>query len=446
MTAKEVEAERRARKRPRQKRRDVESTRGIGAFLGDLGPGLVTGAADDDPSGISTYSQAGAAFGYGLLWTALLSLPMMVAIQLMCARLGLVTRRGLASVLRKHYPPWLLWFSCSLLIVGNTINIAADLSGMAAGAELLSHIKRAYFVPVFAVVILLFLMYGSYALLLKIFKWLTLVLFAYVVAAFLAKPVWLDVLKGTLLPDISFKKEYLFTFVAIMGTTISPYLFFWQAAQEVEADEALNKEIGDRPRRSLERELRSARTDVVSGMLVSNVVMYFIILTAGATLHTHGHTDVQTAAEAAKALEPVAGKAAALLFTLGLVGTGLLGVPVLSGSAAYAVAEAAAWKRGMDAKPHQARNFYLVIAASMLIGVALTFSPIDPIRLLLWSAVINGILAPPLIIIVLMICNNSKVMGSFRNGFTLNAVGGLAGLIMSGSALALIASWFGLIK
>ena len=446
MTAKEVEAERRARKRPRQKRRDGESARGIGAFLGDLGPGLVTGAADDDPSGISTYSQAGAAFGYGLLWTALLSLPMMVAIQLMCARLGLVTRRGLASVLRKHYPPWLLWFSCSLLIVGNTINIAADLSGMAAGAELLSHIKRAYFVPVFAVVILLFLMYGSYALLLKIFKWLTLVLFAYVVAAFLAKPVWLDVLKGTLLPDISFKKEYLFTFVAIMGTTISPYLFFWQAAQEVEADEALNKEIGDRPRRSLERELRSARTDVVSGMLVSNVVMYFIILTAGATLHTHGHTDVQTAAEAAKALEPVAGKAAALLFTLGLVGTGLLGVPVLSGSAAYAVAEAAAWKRGMDAKPHQARNFYLVIAASMLIGVALTFSPIDPIRLLLWSAVINGILAPPLIIIVLMICNNSKVMGSFRNGFTLNAVGGLAGLIMSGSALALIASWFGLIK
>lgn len=446
MTAKRVEEERRARKRPRPTRRDGESTRGIGAFLGDLGPGLITGAADDDPSGISTYSQAGAAFGYGLLWTALLSFPMMVAIQLMCARLGLVTRRGLASVLRKHYPPWLLWFSCSLLLVGNTINIAADLSGMAAGAELLSHINRAYFVPVFAVVILLFLMYGSYALLLKIFKWLTLVLFAYVVAAFLAKPVWFDVLKGTLLPNLSLKKEYLFTFVAIMGTTISPYLFFWQAAQEVEADEVLNKEIGDRPRRSLERELRSARTDVVSGMLVSNVVMYFIILTAGATLHAHGHTDVQTAAEAAKALEPVAGKAAALFFTLGLVGTGLLGVPVLSGSAAYAVAEAAAWKRGMDAKPHQARNFYLVIAASMLIGVALTFSPLDPIRLLLWSAVINGILAPPLIIIVLVICNNSKVMGSFRNGFTLNAVGGLAGLIMSGSALALIASWFGLIK
>jgi len=446
MTAKQVEEARRAKKRPRQKPRDGESTRGIGAFLGDLGPGLVTGAADDDPSGISTYSQAGAAFGYGLLWTALLSFPMMVAIQLMCARIGLVTRRGLASVLRKHYPPWLLWFACILLVVGNTINIAADLSGMAAGAELLSNIKRSYFVPVFAVIILLFLMYGSYSLLLRIFKWLTLVLFAYVVAAFLAKPVWLDVLKGTLLPDISFKKEYLFTFVAIMGTTISPYLFFWQAAQEVEADEALNKEHGDRPRRSLERELRSARTDVVSGMLVSNVVMYFIILTAGATLHAHGHTDVQTAAEAAKALEPVAGKAAALLFTLGLVGTGLLGVPVLAGSAAYAVAEAAAWKRGMDTTPHQARNFYLVIAISMLIGVALTFSPIDPIRLLLWSAVINGLLAPPLIIIVLVICNNSKVMGSFRNGFTLNAVGGLAGLVMSGSALALIASWFGLIK
>jgi NRAMP (natural resistance-associated macrophage protein)-like metal ion transporter len=446
MTAKQLEEGRREKKRPRQKPRDGKSTHGIGAFLGDLGPGLVTGAADDDPSGISTYSQAGAAFGYGLLWTAVLSFPLMVAVQLMCARIGLVTRRGLASVLKKHYPPSLLWFACILVVVGNTINIAADLSGMAAGAELLTHIKRGYFVPVFAIVILLFLMYGSYARLLKIFKWLTLVLFAYVIAAFLAKPAWIDVLKGTLLPDISLKKDYLFTFVAIFGTTISPYLFFWQAAQEVEADEALNHAIGDRPRRALERELRDARTDVVTGMLVSNVVMYFIILTTGATLHLHGHTDVQTAAEAAKALEPVAGKAAALLFTLGLVGTGLLGVPVLAGSAAYAVAEGAGWQRGMDTQPHQARNFYIVMAASMLIGVALTFTPIDPIRLLLWSAVINGMLAPPLIIIVLVICNNSKVMGSFRNGWTLNAFGNLAALIMSGSALALIASWFGLIK
>jgi Mn2+/Fe2+ NRAMP family transporter len=317
---------------------------------------------------------------------------------------------------------------------------------MAAGAELLTHINHIWFVPVFAVVILLFLMFGSYATLLKIFKWLTLVLFAYVVAAFLAKPSWSAVAKGTFLPQITFTKEYLFTFVAIFGTTISPYLFFWQAAQEVEADEALNQELGDRPRRSLERELRSARTDVSAGMVVSNVVMYFIILTAGATLHAHGHTQVQTAAEAAKALEPVAGKLAALLFTLGIVGTGLLGVPVLAGSAAYAVAEAAAWRRGMDAQPHQARNFYLVIAASMLIGVALSFSPIDPIRLLLWSAVVNGILAPPLIIIVLIISNNSKVMGSFRNGRALNLFGGLAAVIMTGSALALIASWIGLIK
>src|SRR6185312_1912293 len=257
---------------------------GIGSFLKNLGPGLVTGAADDDPSGISTYSQAGAAFGFGLLWTALLSFPLMVAVQLMCARLGLVTRRGLASVLRKYYPPWLLWFACSLLVVGNTINIAADLSGMGAGAELLTHINHIWFVPVFAVVILLFLMFGSYATLLKIFKWLTLVLFAYVVAAFLAKPSWSAVAKGTFLPQITFTKEYLFTFVAIFGTTISPYLFFWQAAQEVEADEALTNEIGERPRRSLERELKSARTDVSAGMVVSNVVMYFIILTAGATL------------------------------------------------------------------------------------------------------------------------------------------------------------------
>ena len=444
MTSPGKEERRRRRRPPRLSSEPID--RGVGAFLRDLGPGLITGAADDDPSGISTYSQAGAAFGYGLLWTALLSFPLMVAVQLMCARLGLVTRRGLASVLRKHYPPWLLWFACSLLVVGNTINIAADLSGMGAGAELLTHIEHTWFVPVFAIVILLFLMFGSYESLLRIFKWLTLVLFAYIIAAFLAKPSWSAVAKGTLVPQISFTKDYLFTFVAIFGTTISPYLFFWQAAQEVEADEALNHDLGSRPRRALERELRSARTDVVTGMIISNIVMYFIILTAGATLHAHGNTQVQTAAEAAKALEPLAGKLAALLFTLGIVGTGLLGVPVLAGSAAYAVAEAAAWRRGMDTQPHQARNFYIVIAASMLIGVALSFSPINPIRLLLWSAVVNGILAPPLIIIVLIICNNSKVMGSFRNGRTLNVFGTIAALIMSGSAILLIASWMGLIK
>ena len=420
--------------------------RGIAAFLGDLGPGLVTGAADDDPSGISTYSQAGAAFGYGLLWTALLSFPLMVAVQLMCARLGLVTRSGLAAVLRRHYSHWILWFACVLLLIGNTINIAADLSGMAAGGELLSGIPRVWFVPVFAIVILLFLMYGSYSLLLRIFKWLTLVLFAYIAAAFLAKPVWSDVARGTFVPHITATRDYLFTFVAIFGTTISPYLFFWQAAQEVEADQALDHELGNRPRRSIERELRSARTDVLTGMVVSNVVMYFIILTAGATLHVHGQTNVQTAADAAAALKPVAGPAAALLFTLGLVGTGLLGVPVLAGSAAYAIAEAARWRRGMDARPHQARNFYMVIAASMLIGTALTFSGIDAIRLLLWSAVINGLLAPPLIVIVLVISNNPKVMGEHRNGWMLNAGGTVAAVIMSGSALALIASWLGWIR
>src|SRR6476660_2809878 len=255
MTAKLEDEDRRAKKRP-PSASTKRAGRGIGDFLGDLGPGLVTGAADDDPSGISTYSQAGAAFGYGLLWTALVSFPLMVAVQLMCARLGLVSRRGLAAVLRKYYPPWLLWFSCLLLLVGNTINIAADLSGMAAGAELLTHIKRGYFVPVFAGIILLFLMYGSYALLLKIFKWLTLVLFAYVIAAFLAKPVWSAVAKGTLVPQISFTKAYLFTFVAIFGTTISPYLFVSQAAEKGEAAEALNIEVGCPPRRALESSFR----------------------------------------------------------------------------------------------------------------------------------------------------------------------------------------------
>jgi NRAMP (natural resistance-associated macrophage protein)-like metal ion transporter len=437
--------ERRAEPRPPHLS-DAPKSSGAGTFLRELGPGLVTGAADDDPSGISTYSQAGAAFGYGLLWTTLISFPLMAAVQLMCARIGLVSGRGLASVLRRYYSPWLLWLACILLLVGNTINIAADLSGMAAGAELLSGVRRVWFVPMFALLILAFLIYGSYAVLSRIFKWLTLVLFAYVGAAFLARPSWVEVAMGTLVPHIAFTRAYLFTFVAILGTTISPYLFFWQASQEVEAEAALEEEIGNRPRRALDRELRTVRTDVLAGMVVSNVVMYFIILTAGATLHAHGHTNVQTAAEAAAALEPMAGRAAALLFTLGLVGTGLLGVPVLAGSAAYAVAEAAAWRRGMDERPYQARNFYLVIAISMLIGVALTFSPIDPISLLLWSAVINGILAPPLIIIVLVICNNARVMADHRNGWVLNTFGTIAAVLMTGAAAALVASWLGWIS
>ena len=411
-------------------------------FCRDLGPGLITGAADDDPSGIATYSQAGAAYGYGLLWTALISLPMMASVQLMCARIGTVTQSGLASVLRQHYPKSLLWFACALLLVGNTVNIAADLGGMAAAAHLLTGLPSVLFVPAFTVAILALLILASYDVMTRVLKWLTLALFAYVLAGAIAQPRWGEVLLGTFVPHVTLSKDYLLTFVAILGTTISPYLFFWQAAQNAEHDQAIMRRIVGRPRRAIQRELRAVQRDVYGGMFISNLIMYFIILTTGATLHAAGQTDVQTAEQAAAALGPLAGHGAALLFTLGIVGTGMLGVPVLAGSGAYAVAEAASWNRGMDEKIHTARNFYAVIIVAMVLGMALNFARLNAMRFLFWSAVINGLMAPPLIIIILVVSNDARIMGAFRNGWKMNVIGGLAALLMTAAAVALVVSWF----
>lgn len=432
--------ERREAERPE---REYELTRSakLKSFVRELGPGLVTGAADDDPSGIATYSQAGAAFGYGLLWTALITLPLMTAVQLMCARIGLVTRHGLAAVLREHYSRWLLWFACLLLFTANTINIAADLGGMAAAARMLSGIPAVWFVPAFTLLILVLLIFGSYRSMTRVFKWLTLVLFAYVIAGFVANPDWDTVLGEVIRPRIVFSRDYLLTFVAILGTTISPYLFFWQAAQNAEQEEYIEKKIEGRPRRALQRELRASQRDVVTGMFISNLIMFFIVLTAGATLHQAGQTDIQTAEQAAAALRPLAGNAAYLLFTLGLVGTGMLAVPVLAGSAAYALAEAGAWNRGMSEKVHDARNFYGVIVVAMLIGMALNFAHLNAVKLLFWTAVINGLLAPPLIVILLFVCNNPRVMGEHRNGWKLNLFGILAAVLMTFAGLALAFSW-----
>ena len=407
----------------------------------ELGPGLITGAADDDPSGIASYSQAGAAFGYATLWIALVTLPLMAAVQLMCARIGIVARSGLASVLREHYPRWLLWLACTLLLVGNTVNIAADLGGMAAAASLLTGLPSIWFVPAFALLILALLAFASYERMTQALKWMTLVLFSYVLAAFLARPDPAAVIANTLVPRIEWSREFLFMLVAILGTTISPYLFFWQAAQNAEHDAYWRQRLIGRPQRAIQRELRAATRDVNVGMFFSNAIMFFIILTAAATLHRAGITDVETAADAAKALEPVAGPAAAALFTIGLVGTGILGVPVLAGSAAYAIAEAAAWRAGMDEKVHTARQFYGVIALAMIVGMLLNFSHVNAIRLLIWSAVINGLLAPPLILIILVVCNNAAVMGEHRNSRTLNVLGGLAALVMLVAAGALVYSW-----
>jgi len=411
-------------------------------YARELGPGLITGAADDDPSGISTYSQAGAAYGTGLLWTALISLPLMTAVQLMCARIGIVARNGLAGVLRDHYSKWLLWIACGLLLFANTVNITADLAGMSAATVLFTGGRPVWFVPIYATFVILLLVFSTYDVMTRVLKWLTLALFAYVIAAFLAKPDWPNVLGATLVPHVQFTREYVLTFVALMGTTISPYLFFWQSAQNAEQDHQLHGKFGQRPRRAVGRELRSARRDVYTGMLVSNVIMYFIILTAGVTLHPAGITEIQTAEQAAQALRPVAGSAASLLFTAGIIGTGMLGVPVLAGSGAYAVAEAAAWRRGMNERPRSAANFYGVMVAAMVIGIVLNFAKFNPMKLLIGAAVVNGLMAPPLIVIILVVCNNREVMGEHRNGWALNVVGGIAALVMSGAAILLVGSWF----
>lgn len=408
------------------------------AFFRNLGPGLITGAADDDPSGVATYSAAGARFGFALLWTAPVVLPLMAAVQLMCARIGLVAGQGLAGVLRDYYPRWVLWLACGLLLVANVVNIGADLGAMAAVASMLTGVPALVFAPVFAALILALLVFASYPVMARVFKWLTLVLFAYVGAAFLAHPHWGQVARATLVPSLLPGRDYALTLVAILGTTISPYLFFWQAGEEVEEEKARGKRTLDQRRGASARSLRAARVDVVVGMTVSVVIFYFIVLTAGATLHPAGRTSIETAEQAAQALRPIAGEAAALLFSLGIIGTGMLGVPVLAGSAALAVAEAEHWPSGMSEKPSRAARFYAVMALSLVAGMLMLATGVPAIRMLLWSAVVNGLLAPPLIFIILLVSNDRRVMGEWTNTRTLNALGLLAGLAMTAAAVALL--------
>jgi NRAMP (natural resistance-associated macrophage protein)-like metal ion transporter len=378
-----------------------------------LGPGLITGAADDDPSGISTYSVAGASLGYAPLWTALLSFPLMAAVQLMCARLGMVTGRGLAGVIRVRYPRWVLWGACALLIVANLFNIGADLAGMAEVTGMVTG-ASVLWAPIYTAIIIALLFWTSYTTIARIFKWLTLVLFAYVVTAFLVKIDWPTALRATLFPHITFTRDFMTVLVGILGTTISPYLFFWQASQEVEIERAMGRSFLQR-QGATDIELVNSRNDVVIGMLFSNVIMYFIILTTAATLHVHGNTNITSAKEAAEALRPLAGNATYWLFSLGVIGTGMLGVPVLAGSCAYAISEAAAWRGTLDRPPARARRFYTVIGISMILGTVLVFARVNPVRMLFLSAVVNGVLAPPLILLVVLLTSDPKVMGDRVN-------------------------------
>ena len=419
---------------------NVEKAKGAGYLkrsLAVLGPGLITGAADDDPSGISTYSVAGAAYGYSTLWIALLTFPLMASIQLMCARLGMVTGRGLAASVRMHYPRWVLWGSCSILVVANIINIGADLGGMAEATQLITGIRALIWIPVYAMLIIGLLIWSSYKLITRIFKWMTLVLFAYVFASFYAHVDWRHALAVTFVPHLEWSRGFLAVLVAILGTTISPYLFFWQAAEEVEEGRTKGRGLADR-KNATAADLRSARADTMVGMLFSNLIMYFIILTTAATLHAHGQTDITTARQAAEALRPLAGNGAYLLFTLGLIGTGMLGVPVLVGSCAYAVAEGAVWRGSMADKPRSAPKFYAVMAVAMAVGLVLNYLGFNAVKLLFWSAVINGLLAPPLILLVILLTSSQKVMGKRVNPPLLKYLGWATFAVMTAAAVGMI--------
>lgn len=407
-----------------------------------LGPGLITGASDDDPSGIGTYSQAGASLGFATLWLALITFPLMATVQFICAKVGMVSGVGLAGVLRKHYPRWLLYPAVGLLVLANTINAGADIGAIAASINLLVPIPEVWLIVPIALLLLALQIWGSYRLIANTFKWLTLALFAYVGAAFFAKPNIGEVLRGTFLPTFSLDKTYLSLLVAILGTTISPYLFFWQASEEVEEEISMGRTTLAQRQGATKAELKYAAWDVNIGMLFSNAVMYFIILATAATLFKAGQTNIQSATDAAQALRPIAGAASGILLAVGLIGSGLLAVPILTGSAAYAVSEAFGWKYGLDRKPGRAKQFYGVIAASTLVGMLINFVGINPIDALFWTAVINGLIAPPLLVLLMLVSNNRKVMGNKVNGLTSNVLGWVATGVMFVAAIALAFTWF----
>jgi NRAMP (natural resistance-associated macrophage protein)-like metal ion transporter len=405
-----------------------------------LGPGLVTGAADDDPSGIATYSQAGAKFGYELAWTVVLTYPLMVAVQLISARLGRVTGRGLADNIRENFPAPVLYVLVIMLLVANTINVAADVAAMGQSLQLVVGGPSQVYTVAFGVVCLALEIYLSYRRYVTFLKWLTLTLFAYVAVALVANVSWPAVLSGIVWPKVSLSTEMLTVIVAVFGTTISPYLFFWQAAQEVEdvdADPEAHS-LRESPSQAPDQ-FHRINIDTYVGMGLSNVIALFIIIATAATLHQSGVLDIETSAQAAEALRPIAGRFAFLLFSLGIIGTGMLAVPVLAGSAAYAVAETFRWQRGLDRKLREARGFYAIVAFATLGGIALTFSPIDPIKALFWSAVINGVISVPILFVMMLLAGNPKVMGEFASSPRLKFVGWLATAVMAAAVCAMFA-------
>jgi len=378
-------------------------------FIKALGPGLITGAADDDPSGIGTYSSVGAKFGLGLLWAAFWLLPFMMAVQETCARIGIVTNKGLSGVLKKHYKKIVVAFFIVLLITANIVNIGADISAMAASLKLLIPINFILAAIIFAAFIIIIEVAIPYRLYAKFLKWLTLFLFSYIITGFIIHPAWLDIFKQALVPNLKFNNDFLFAMIAVFGTTISPYLFFWQTSEEVEENN-ITSESGEKV--NLTDRTAVMRTDVKTGMFLSNLVMFFIIFTTAQVLFKNGITDIDSAQQAALVLQPLAGNQAFLLFALGIIGTGLLAVPILAGSGAYALAELMGWREGLNKKFSVAKSFYLVIILSILIGLGLNFVGISPIKALYYAAFLNGVVAAPLLFVIMIVGNDKNIMGS----------------------------------
>jgi NRAMP (natural resistance-associated macrophage protein)-like metal ion transporter len=410
------------------------------SWVRKLGPGLITGAADDDPSGIATYSQAGAQFGFGMLWTLLFTYPLMVGIQMVSARIGRVTGHGLATNIRKHYPGWLLYGIVGLLLVANTINVGADLAAMGDALKLVVGGPEKLYAVGFGLVSVLLQVFIPYSRYVRVLKWLTLALLAYVATVFFVHIPWTHLFTKALLPQLSWQPAYITTIVAVFGTTISPYLFFWQASQEVEELRAnpnahpLKNEPGQ-----ARADFTRIKIDTYIGMGFSNLVAFFIMLTTAVTLNTHGVTDIQTSAQAAQALRPVAGEFAFTLFSMGIIGTGLLAIPVLAGSAAYAMAGAFKWESSLEDEPAMAPRFYAIIVVSTLVGVALGFTPIDPIKALYWSAVINGVISVPIMAVMMLMAARTDIMGRLVITRKLKMLGWLCTGVMATAVIAMLA-------
>lgn len=423
--------------------REVEAKHGAerskSSLVKLLGPGLITGASDDDPSGIATYSQVGAQFGFGMGWIMVASYPLMAAIQEISARIGRVTGQGIAGNIRANYSPWLLRIIVGLLLVANIINLGADLGGMADALKLLMGGSPRLYVVLIAVVCAALEIFSSYERYVAILKWTTLSLFAYVATVLFVKVSWTDVAVSLVMPPISLGRDYILSMVAVLGTTISPYLFFWQSSEEAEDErttpgaEPLIEAPAQAP-----RELRRIKADTYIGMGVSNLIALFVIITTAATLNAHGVKDIQTSAQAAEALRPLAGPFAFALFAAGIIGTGLLAIPVLAGSAAYAVGEALGWPIGLGRKPREAKAFYGTIAFATLVGIIINFTRIDPIKALFWSAVLNGIVAVPLMVLMMVMTVQPKVMGQFTLPRGLWLMGWLSTIVMALTVGALL--------